>query len=367
MIKVNHCQSPAPTFMKAIFSPGPSYSDHEVRKVAGWVKILDLYKEALDELGYDVFIPNVPREFIDQASTVSKILSYDVVAASQIPENGNFDLFLGPPGYSLAQMMKLKGSKLLIYVWNNADFYRDKQLAEEYGKFGLPYDLSPTWRWINRTAVNLADLVIACSPWVKKTWSEVVPAEKIVLNPWGVDSARFTPAAKEPDVFRILFVGGDPVRKGLIYLLKALEGERDLALRPYELWIVGCAPLKYAPAHWKQFGMVPNEQMPEIYRQCSVLVCPTLEDGIALCVQEAMVSGVVPIGTPEVAEVFEEGVSGFTVGYRSPEDIFLALLRLRENKDLCQGMREAAIAKAREQDWEKTKASLKDLIRYEMM
>ena len=60
--------------MKVIFSPGPSYSNPEVRKYAGWVGILDLYKQGLEELGFEVFTPVVPPELIDQASTVSKIV-----------------------------------------------------------------------------------------------------------------------------------------------------------------------------------------------------------------------------------------------------------------------------------------------------
>ena len=372
--------------MKAIFSPGPSYHDPEVRKYAGWVRILDLYREGLEELGYEVFIPKVDPSLIDQSSTVSKILSYDVVAASQIPTD--VDLFLGPPGYSLAQIMMLKDRhwptlpyseddgvtmkihiptppKIFTYVWNNQDWWRDQQLAEEYKRFGRPYDLSLTWRWINETALKLCDHVIACSPWVKKTHAKIVPENKISISFWGVDSQMFTPAEVEPPGFRVLFVGGDPIRKGLGYLIDALFGMNPLAtqLLP-ELWIAGCeVELRDIGFPVKQFGMVPFAQMPEIYRQCHVLCIPTLEDGIALAIQEGMASGLVPITSPETAEVFEDGKSGIKVGYRDVDGIRNALVMLKENPEKRREMAREARVLAEQQTWAETKRQFKEIIK----
>lgn len=364
--------------MKAIFSPGPSYHDPQVREVAGWVRIFDLYREALEELGYEVFIPQVPPELIDQSSTVAKITSYDLYCATQLPLDA--DLFLGPPGYSLAQIMRLRGardagyefiqhpgsgarghSRIFLYVFNNADWYRDEMLAPEYQAARRPYDLSPTWRWINQSAVELADHVIAPSPFVKRTWSRLVPEEKISHAFWGVDSQIFSPPPEEPPGFRVLFVGGDPIRKGLTYLLKAfgtLPGWPD----DTELWIVGCQVKGYIP-RVKGLGMVPHQDMPDIYRQFHVLVLPTLEDGIALCVQEAMASGLVPVATEDPAEVFNNGVSGVKIPYRDPDAVKQALTMLRDNPERRREMARAARALAEQQTWEKMKEDVKEIIR----
>lgn len=353
--------------MKAIFSPGSSYHDPHVREYAGWVRILDLYREGLEELGYKVFIPEVDPKLIDQSSTVSKIESYDLVAATQLYESDvgleDGDIFLGPPGYSLAQMMTLPFNvKKFLYVWNNADWWRDQQLAEEYRRFNQPYDLSPTWRWINTTALEMCDHVIACSPWVKWSHSKVVPEEKISIAFWGVDNQMFTRPEKEPTGFRVLFVGGDPIRKGLGYLLKALDGSEGI-----ELWVVGCRPLTIVGPNGskpdvQQFGMVPHSQVPAIMRQCHVICIPTLEDGIACALQEGMASGLVPIGTPEVAEVFEPGVSGFRVPYGDVEGIRNALVTLRDNPDLRRKMSIEARRLAESQTWGRTKEEFKRII-----
>ena len=363
--------------MKVIFSPGPSYSDPQVRQYAGWVHILDLYKEGLEELGYDVFVPEVDPKLIDQSSTVSKILSYDIVAAQQIP--GDAGLFLGPPGYSIAQMIAGRGNnwgrgmRTFLYVWNNADWWRDKQLAEEYERFNQSYDLSPTWRWINKTALELCDHVIAESPWVKKTHAKVVPEEKISIAFWGVDSEKFYPPEVEPPGFRVLFVGGDPIRKGLHYLIKAIENMKDC-----ELWVVGCMPfrshdnphpdkviLSFRGPLARQFGMVPHDRMLEIYQQCHVLCLPSLEDGIALVIQEGMACGLVPITSPEISEVFVDQDSGFKAGYRAVESIREKLEWLKHD-DLRIGMSRRARELAEQQTWKKTKEEFKEIIKREM-
>jgi len=356
--------------MKAVFSPGPSYSDPQVKRYAGWWKILDLYKEGLEELGFDVVIPKVDPLLIDRSSTVSRILSYDIVAAQQIPEDA--ELFLGPPGYSIAQMIAGRdnnwgrGMRNFLYVWNNADWWRDKQLAEEYKRFGQPYDLSPAWRWINRTALEMCNHVIACSPWVKRTHARVVPEDKISIAFWGVDSEKFYPPEVEPPGFRVLFVGGDPIRKGLHYLIKALESMKDC-----ELWVVGCRPFEHDTVQLssgvivRQFGMLPHNDMTRIYQLCHVLCIPTLEDGIALAIQEGMACGLVPVTSPETSEVFDDGDSGFKVGYRAVESIREKLEWLQYN-----GMRRAMSKRARElaeqQPWEKTKEQFKEIIKREM-
>jgi len=353
--------------MKAVFSPGPSYSNPEVRKYAGWVRILDLYEEGLAELGYGIFIPEVDPQLIDQSSTVSKILSYDIIAAQQIP--GDAELFLGPPGYSIAQMMAGRdnnwgvGMKNFLYVWNNSDAWRDKQLAEEYKRFNQYYDLSPSWRWINRTALEMCDHVIACSPWVKKTHAKVVSEDKISIDFWGVDSEKFHPPDVEPPGFNVLFVGGDPVRKGLTYLVEAMTGMEGV-----ELWTVGSGfPGEgFRGVKIRQFGMLPHDKMLEIYHQCHVICIPTLEDGIALAIQEGMACGLVPVTSPETAEVFTHAREGFRVNYRDVEGITAYLSLLKDNPDTLERMSKTARQLTEQQTWEKTKEEFKDIIRREI-
>jgi len=351
---------------KAVFSPGPSYNDPQVRKFAGWVHILDLYKEGLEELGYEVFIPHVDSRLIEKTTTVGKMLSYDIVAAQQLPHDAA--LFLGPLGYSLVQMMTLLPSdvRTFLHVWNNADWWRDEQLAEEYKQLELPYDLSPTWRWVNRTALEMCDHVIACSPWVKWTYSKVVPEEKISITSWGVDSKKFKPLEPldmEPPGFNVLFVGGDPVRKGLRYLVEAMKD-----LEGAELWIAGCPAGRdpHGTIKVRQFGMLPHNEITKVYQQCHVICIPTLEDGIALAIQEGMACGLVPVTSPETAEVFVDGDSGFKVGYRDVEGIRNCLQLLKDHSNVRRRMSREARKRARKDTWGVTKEQFKEVIRWKI-
>ena len=347
--------------MKAIFSPGPSYSDPRVREVAGWVKILDMYHAALRELGFDVVVPEVPFELIERRGTVSTITSYDLVAASKIPMDA--ELFLGPPGYSVAQMMRLgPKTKKVIYFWNNADWWRDQQLDGEYKRFAQPYDLSPTWRWLNAEACRQAYHAVACSPFVKQTWSRVMPPERTSIAFWGVDSTAFCPAIEPVPCppLRVLFSGGDYIRKGLVYLGHAMTG-----LKGVELWIVGHGPVQIeAPGLVvRQIGMVPHARMPEIMAQCHVICIPTLEDGIALAVQEALACGLPAITTPDAGEVMEDGVSGFVVPFRDPGAIRQKLILLQNDQALLNHMGQAARALAVRQTWGQFKQDFAEVIR----
>lgn len=361
----------------AIFSPGPSYFNEQVRINAGWVHILDMYREGLEELGFDVFIPEHIPELIDDRNTVSKMLSHDIVAAKSIRKKfwGEKppDLFLGPPGYSLVQMMSFPHGDptRFLYVWNNHDSWRDEQLVPEYTMFDLYYDQSPIWRWVNTTALQLAEHVISCSPWVKKTHARVIPEKKISINPWGVDHEHFRPAQIPPaDLpLRVLFVGSDPVRKGLAYLM-----DKASRLENVVVWIVGCAPIteEEMQPNWKQFGMVPHSQMLELYQQCHVICIPTLEDGIALAIQEGMACGLVPVGTPEVAEVFQheiwnkQGQCGYPVDYRKSSQLEAIIRHLRDHVEARHEFGRRAREVACGMSWNDTKASFKAIIRQEM-
>lgn len=388
---------------KAIFSPGPSFYNADVRKVAGWVAILDMYKAALEELDYEVFMPQLnqwpgygpeesvaasvgtPAEAIDREATVAKILAYDTVAAGQLPVDA--EVFLGTPGYCLNQMRTLPESTTkFVYVWNTSDPNRDKMLIPEYKGFNRPYDLSPTWRWINRQALATADCVIACSPWVKKTYTRLIPVDKIEITPWGVDSERYRPpdevVLSPPAPLRVLFVGGDPIRKGLSYLAEAVRQVPGI-----ELWVAGCqwpfGEIDGLSERIRSIGPVLNEHMPSVMQQCHVICIPTLEDGIACALQEGMACGLVPISTPECAEVFADplwnhdasdsrvmdedidffqNMVGIAVGYRRIEPIKRALEILRDDVELRNQMSHHAVECARATNWDNTKEWVKEAI-----
>ncbi len=340
---------------KALYLPGAPYTSPGAQQFAGWWHILRLQKEAIEEAGFDVSIPFIEEALIDRASSFAEISSYSLAVASRVrPED--YDVIVCNISYAHHLLMSLKYAsprakpKVIGWVWNNADWYREQQLTSEYASFDRPFPTLPINEVMNTTALNLCDAVIACSDFVKATYSKIMPPERIHVAWWGVDRERFRAPPYRPDGFRVLFSGGDVIRKGFRYLTQAISMQDSNEI---ELWIVGCTPWEEdkKPPSVKQFGLVPFDEVPKIYQQCHVVCIPTLEDGIACAIQEAMATGCVPIATEEAAEVFEDGVSGFQVPYRDSNAISSALARLRYESGLMKKMSRAARDHVRGQKW----------------
>jgi glycosyltransferase involved in cell wall biosynthesis len=336
---------------KALYLPGPSYYDENVKAYAGWHKILELQHEALEDAGYEVTVPFISPDEIDTSSSFARIASWSL-AASRYFAGISPDLVLGAPSYAHHTFFLSPSAKNIAYVWNNSDTYRIKQLEPEYGTFNTPFPTHPVNTTMNSEALKRVRKVIACSEFVRNTWGmyQVPNGTPIDIAHWGVDSDLFHPGKKNSK-FTILFVGGDPIRKGLRYLLRALK---DIEDQDIEIWLAGCKIGSLDP-RVTELGIIEHKHMPELIRQAHALVLPTLEDGIALCVQEAMASGVVPITTLECSEVFQDFRSGLTIPYRDHISIKAYIEALMNNRDLLRNISKHAREEAQGQTWDQFK------------
>lgn len=347
--------------MKALYLPGPSYHDEQAKVYAGWWHILEYQRQAIEQAGYKVVVPEVPKEYIDYASSFSQIASYSLYTSQFL--DSYIDLVVTAPSYGHHTIFRkgLVTSKVITYVWNQADWFRDQQLLPEYKKFNAEYRTLPINTLMNEMALKLSDRVIANSNLTKRTHSKIIPASKISVASWGVDSERFHPGDREG--FKVLFFGSDPIRKGFTYLWEALKLCHE-ALGNFEFWVLGCNPLgKELPPNVKVFGLVPNAQVPEIIRQCHVLVLPTLEDGMPLAVQECLASGVVPITTECAAEAFDHYRSGFVMAYRDPLAIVKYLKLLKDDPTLLNNMSKEARRVAETQTWTKFRSDFTSILK----
>lgn len=134
--------------------------------------------------------------------------------------------------------------------------------------------------------------------------AEGITAEKITVNPYGVDWERFSmPVATTPGrPLRFLFLGSHIARKGLPLLLDAwrtLETRRGDA----ELWLAGpCGPrerrlIPNVPG-LKVIGAVPHADVPGLLARTDVLVLPSFFEGFGLVLLEALAAGLPFIATP---------------------------------------------------------------------
>jgi glycosyltransferase involved in cell wall biosynthesis len=93
------------------------------------------------------------------------------------------------------------------------------------------------------------------------------------------------------------------------------------------------------------FGSIPRSELYEYYNQGSVLVLPSLEEGLALVQAQAMACGLPVIATTNTGaeDLFTDGIEGFIVPIRSQEAIREKVTHLYKNSELRHEMGQAAL------------------------
>ncbi len=208
---------------------------------------------------------------------------------------------------------------------------------------------------------RLADLIIVPSQFVADSLAECpgVSAEIKVVN-YGCPPAVSEVTIQESGPLQALFVGSLGARKGVPYVFEAVKRSKvDLTLigpRPG----ASCPALESAlPAH-RYLGSIPRDRVLEEMRRHDVFVFPTLFEGLANVLLEALSSGLVPITTPNsgAAGIIEDGVNGFIVPMRSSAAVEEKLDLLSSDRKRLLSMKEAALSTAKVHSWDRYREQL---------
>ena len=173
------------------------------------------------------------------------------------------------------------GTTILNHV--NADFRTENEVFKEEGA------LQETWPepFVSRTVeeLELADHILAPSTFVRDDLvGRGVPWSKVIVLPYGVDTARFkpSPVTQPPNrPFTVLHVGQIGHRKGLRYLADAF---RLIAPTSYRLRVAG--PLtkngedilgRYERTEY--LGKLDHPHLALEYARADVFVLPSLAEG----------------------------------------------------------------------------------------
>jgi glycosyltransferase involved in cell wall biosynthesis len=212
----------------------------------------------------------------------------------------------------------------------------------------------PQWMFarMNRE-LERADLIIVQSKFCKESmlWNGI-PAEKVMVNPMGVDATIFKKREGVPAKPRFICVGTICVRKGHQYLFRAFERVKK-QLPDAELICAGnvkCDFRRELPKWKGTFQHIPHLPQPELAKllqSCTAFVFPSQEEGIARAQIEALAAGLPVIGTHEggATTLVQDGVEGFIVNGHDPGQIADAMLRLAGDRELNRKMGEAAYQK----------------------
>jgi alpha-maltose-1-phosphate synthase len=192
------------------------------------------------------------------------------------------------------------------------------------------------------------------SHFVKRSFVENgIDGERVFVCPYGVDLSEFRQAPKQDDVFRVLHVGQINARKGIGYLLEAVE---PLARSGrVEVWLTGAINADVQPlldryrGVFEYKGIWPRNELWRLYSQASVLVLASIEEGLALVQAQAMACGLPVIATTHTGaeDLFTDGVEGFVVPIRDPQAIRERVEWMMDNREKRDEMAAAALARVK--------------------
>jgi glycosyltransferase involved in cell wall biosynthesis len=274
---------------------------------------------------------------------------YDCTAAALLhPE----DMFIGWATSSLTSGRKAKRNGAR-YVLDRACPHVDFQqriVGAEAEKVGARWQRQPAWFHARQLAeYEEADAILAPSEYTRRTFPDHL-RNKVVKAPLlgRCDFPADVSYDRNP-IFTVGAVGGQPLRKGYLYLLEAWK---KLALPNAKLIIrsdfSGYPVLQELVASQPSIeviGYIPN--IDDFYRQCDAFVLPSVDDGFGMALYEAMAHGVASIATTNCgsSELLASGEDCLIVQPFSADQIAEALILLFENDALRRGVAEKGRAK----------------------
>ena len=266
----------------------------------------------------------------------------------------SFNSFLRDITFALSAYRILKREQFHIIQSHDKTLYQDiyragdgchiewlRQRWERTGLFGkLSVILNP-YHWLILAMERMIfkghrfKKVIAISELVKRNIIEYYQVDErdieVIYN--GVDLKRFNPENRKlyckeirerfsigRDEFVVLFVGSGFVRKGVEYLLKAVE----LLPEPITVMIVGKGSERKMMKFVKKQRVIfcgPQREVHKHYAASDIFVFPTIYEPFGNVHLEALASGL-PIVTTKLSgasEIIKDGLQGFVID--KPEDI----------------------------------------------
>jgi len=240
-----------------------------------------------------------------------------------------------------------------------SDLFREEvELQPDFSDTIHESFLDPSWTRRLDDELALADQVIVPSGFVRSSLPAGILSGAVQVIPYGapgVPPGQSARRSAEGGKLRVLYVGALTQGKGLSYLL---EGIRQVEAA-VEFTIIGsrygtCKPLDAALQRYHWMPNVPHSTVLETMENNDVLVLPTLLEGFALVVLEAMSRGMAVITTPNsgALEVITNGKDGFIVPIRSSEALAEKLSLLASDRELLARISDAALKRAQECTWQ---------------
>ena len=239
--------------------------------------------------------------------------------------------------------------------------------AESISNFNFPLEFEKRLE----QEPHRADHVFAASEFTKQTLLEAGVAEqKIIKLPLGADVSRIKYQTKKKSIkdrpLKLLYAGMVTQRKGIKYLLDAMGSFQK---KDVELHIIGNVfgakeEFEKHAANYIYHGSISQQELFEKYCEYDALVLPTIFEGFALVVIEAMAAGLPVIATPNCIgpDIIQDDKNGYLVPIRDTQKLQESIAKLRNKSDAeFQVMSENARVAALKFSWENHKFNMKEI------
>lgn len=252
-------------------------------------------------------------------------------------------------------------------------------LADEETRCAIPVDKPSNWIVAREEReYTLADYVVVLSSFARDSFlAQGFPADKILPLPLGADTQRFKPLpavlearrkrVRSGDPLRILMVGTFSPRKGafdLIRIAQSMHGRMRFRF-------VGDVPDESAALHRKAQGFVefiprmPEFELPEQYAWGDIFCFPTIEDGYAVVLAQALTACLPVLTTPNCSapDIVRDDENGWILPIRSPGSFISRLDWCDKNRDSLSRMIEDMCHVSLTRDWSAVAEHFEMLVR----
>jgi glycosyltransferase involved in cell wall biosynthesis len=206
---------------------------------------------------------------------------------------------------------------------------------------------------------RLATRLLCPSEFVVKTFLDKGYARKqLVRHIYGYDEKVYRPSDQPREPKRgltMISVGVCAVRKGLHFALEAWL--RSAASKDGTFLIAG----EFLPAYQEKLASMlahpsvrvlgHRNDVPELVRECDILVLPSIEEGFGLVITEAMGSGCVPLASEACTEICDHMKTGLMHRVGDVEALTQHITMLHEDRALLERLRTAGLKAAPGVTW----------------
>ncbi len=266
------------------------------------------------------------------------------------------------------------GRKQILFHFHPHVDQEDKIYAEDQRRFPEFYGQTKVtespWRKRTADAWRQADMVLCASSFTRDSLLAAgMRPELCRVVPYGVKPPPTEDVAARQGPLKILFVGRNPLRKGLHHLLLAW---RQAVKKEGDRLTVVCAARDRAvrdlaegqkDVDWRD--SVSGEELSRLYREADALVVPSLCEGFGHVYLEAMGHGCAAVGTSHSAlpDLGGEKEGLFVVPAGEVETLASLISLGSENPEIFRSCSEAARKKSAEFTWEKFRAGIREAVR----